>query len=161
CYAIIGKSKRPIRVHVFGMSSARILRFFPIQQCDASSWWISPGCALIPVPVMVGQNRWDFSLPPDRVAVTDKTRHRPDHLHHLSPSKFEQAMAWIEERRTDLDLISRSLTARRKCWLDYYLQVQEQFSVTLFFVTQPNDVQQASVLTAAGADHRLMSYFKL
>ena len=80
CSKLLCSQGRPlVRTHGLGETSTLICHQFPFTTVDSRRWFIAAAYGQIPIPIYCG-GKPDYTLDPQIVFVTERTRGRPNHI---------------------------------------------------------------------------------
>ncbi len=157
CFAILPST---VRVHALGTTVASMLRRFPFDSVDSTSWINAAANGNVLVPVFDSKGP-DFRHSPHTIAVSDRSTWRNKHFNNLDIRLQQQAAAFFEECGTSLAELRICKVARRRVNIRYYQGLAEVAKVKIFFVSGLNDYSLVEALRHCGVRSHLLSFAEL
>ena len=163
CFSRLTDSNgRPlVKVHGLGVTSDRICHGFPWTSVDSRTWLIGPGTGQIQVPLYDEDDRPNYQHSPTTLAVTDGSRHHPNHLDKLGIIAFDEVRRFLEQEvGIAIEEARYSHRHRQIAWVKYQQALAANSATEIVFVADLT-WQQNDVLARCNARRRLMSYYDL
>jgi hypothetical protein len=153
---------RPVRTHGFGVTSHILVSSFPWSSVDSTTWLQGAGNGQIVVPVYVGSGKWDYSVRPDVISVTDGSRHNGNHIDALDPARSAFVRRYLGDViGIDYTAVRCDVHLRWRVWIKYYKALEAIRHPTQLHFASDTCPTQGAVLNECGVHNRLISYFKL
>ena len=112
------------KFHGFGLTSLRILKYYPWFSVDSSSWVQYGRYGIILIPKRTNDH-WDYKSEPYKVVVSSRRQDDQFHITKYSTSQKSQFSQYLEEIGYDYAKVSTNNLNRDKVNLVYYLGIQE------------------------------------
>jgi hypothetical protein len=155
CFARISPD---VRTHGLGVTSAPLIEDFPWASVDSATWVMSSAYGRLIVPRRSSDGRWDFSLLPIHIAVTDRLVAKGG-THIENTDRLERVHQWLDEIGVRLTRVRVDQYARYFANLRYFKRLEEATRVPIFHATHPGNLDKRGALSRAGIKHRLVTYF--
>ena len=151
-----------VRVHGLGVTAHLLLHRYPWFSVNSATWVKQSAVGQIPLPVYrAGAGKPDYALPPDLLALTDRSRGRAGrHIDDGDEWVLARLQRYLSEVGIDVSEARQHARARWCIWLTYFKGLQLSSGARIYFATDTSP-QQQRYLTQYQIEHRLLSYFKL
>lgn len=126
---IVDRRGYPIaKFHGFGLTSLKIMKYYPWYSVDSSSWvqYGRYGIVLVP-PLHRKTGDWDYKGEPIKLVVSSRKEKHPKHFINLPDGiQKDTILRYFEENGFDYKTLSTHHISRDKLNLVYYLGIQDQ-----------------------------------
>lgn len=124
---IVDRRGYPIaKFHGFGLTSLKIMSYYPWYSVDSSSWVQYGRYGIILVPYW-RDNKWDYTGEPLKIIISSRKENQPKHFINMPDGmQKDMILRYFEETGFDYKTLSTHHISRDKINLVYYLGIQDQ-----------------------------------
>jgi hypothetical protein len=160
CFDTIKQAPYRPKVHGLAVTSSLMMTEFPWTSVDSSTWLQQAKTGYVYVPVYGLDGKPDYRLQPNRYCVTDRMQVECNHIDKLDEFQLEGVRKFLDVCGLSLTEVRHSHHARKRAQITYFMKLEAISGVRLYFVSR-TDTLTSKVLRQCGAEHHLLSYFRL
>lgn len=157
CFQRLKGSKA--KIHGLGVTSLELMKRYPWYSVDSTSWAISSGNGVFPIPQTDARGQYDYLKPPTLIHIGGKDQATLKSFEGLGPFMQDKIQQFCEQvYGTTLSDLRYNVQARRVVVAKFWLKIAEALKLRIHFVVGNDMLGLPAALRDAGAKHWLLSY---